>query len=438
MPQEGSSGRGAAEERLSPRGDLLGSASDEDQHDNDVPVEVGAGGRSTGVELELPDTDQEDGAGLSPALHDASKIEMQTLSPTIQALMSRLRDGMLDLAPDFQRKSGVWRDEQQSLLIESLLLRIPIPSFYVTELKEGPWTRDSSWAVVDGVQRLTAIARFVAPDALTQVTGVTMEPLRLRGLDYLRDEFEGQRYSDLSGRLQVRLNETQVVVHVIRPGTPEDTQFNIFTRINSGGMPLTRQEIRNAAVPGPTRKLLSSLADSPEFTSATGNGVSSERMADREMALRFLAFRISPPDSFPQRDFDQFLTSAMREFNNLSSEQRTAHTRDFKRSMVAAERIFGAHAFRKLHPGQERRSPINKALFESVAVNLADLSDHEHALLVASRDRVIAGYRQLMTDRDFERAISVGTGSRPQVLTRFTRVRELFRTILDDAGGSTL
>ncbi|MFE2558347.1 DUF262 domain-containing protein [Streptomyces sp. NPDC059352] len=97
------------------------------------------------------------------APYDPSKIEIQTLNPTINLLISRLVNGMIDLAPDFQRKTGIWSDEQQSRLIESLLLRIPIPSFHASELTDSSRAQDSSWAIVDGIQRLTAIARFIAP-----------------------------------------------------------------------------------------------------------------------------------------------------------------------------------------------------------------------------------------------------------------------------------
>lgn len=70
-------------------------------------------------------------------------------------------------------------------------------------------------------------------------------------------------------------------------------------------------------------------------------------------------------------------------------------------------------------------------------MNLAALSDRERSALVASREQVIEGFQQLMTDRDFERAVSVGTGDRVKVVDRFAKVRELFRTILENHGGNT-
>ncbi|WP_225096556.1 DUF262 domain-containing protein [Streptomyces sp. CoH27] len=421
--------RGAAREQQSLfsryRHDPLGEDS------GGLRVEVGADGRPTDVELEVQDGEAEDAADRITAPYDPSKIEIQTSNPTINLLMSRLSNGMIDLAPDFQRRAGIWSDEQQSRLIESLLLRIPIPSFYAAELD------DSEWAVVDGIQRLTAIARFIAPQALAEVAGIDAGPLRLRGLEYLKDDFEGKRYEDLTGRLQIRLNETQVVVHVIRPGTPEEVKFNIFARINTGGLPLTRQEIRHALIPGPARALLASLAESAEFLSATGGSVGVSRMADREMVLRSLAFMLTAPDAYKYQDFDQFLAHTMRLINRLPEQARTELADRFKQAMTTAEAVFGRHAFRKHFAGQRWRHPVNKALFESVTVNLAELTDAERAALVASRRQVMDGYDRLMANPVFEAVVSVSTGDRARVQARFTRIHDLFRAVLDDNGGST-
>ena len=412
----------------------------DDEAIGSLPVELGADGLATDVELELPDLDiEQDGVwdDSITAPYDPSRIEIQTLTPTIDLLMSRLREGMIDLAPDFQRRAGIWSDEQQSRLIESLLLRIPIPSFYVAELADSSWVADSSWAIVDGIQRLTAIARFIAPDALSGMAVLSAKPpLRLRGLEYLQKEFEGKGYQDLTGRLQIRLRETQVVVHSIRPGTPEAVKFNIFARLNTGGLALTRQEIRHALIPGPARELLASLALSTEFKSATGGRVPDARMADREMVLRFLAFRLTPPDEFrSNQEFDQFLAQAMHGINRLSAVQQSELADSFLDAMTAAEEIFGWYTFRKRYPGQTRRSPVNKALFEAVGVNLAQLTAEERAELVQSSGVVVEQFQELMTDPSFDRSISVGTGDRLKVATRFAAVQRLFHGVLSSGGG---
>lgn len=299
--------------------------------------------------------------------------------------------------------------------IESLLLRIPLPTLYAAESGE------ESWAVVDGIQRLTTIARFVDPAVIGD------SPLRLRGLEYLG--YNDKLYTDLPGAMQTRIDETELIIHLIRAGTPEAVKFNIFARINTGGLALTSQELRHALIPGPARVLLQSLADNPAFLSATQHSVRHERMADREMVLRFLAFRITEPARYPRGDLDAFLREAMKQLNGLNSAEFQRLTHEFILAMVSAEAIFGEHAFRKRLPGQTRRQPINKALFEAVSVNLATLTPSELAGLRKNRDLVRDELAKLMEDPKFQQAISVGTGDVEKVRKRFGAIHELFHRV---------
>lgn len=122
------------------------------------PLEIGSDGLPTGIELEQPADEADSQTGVFPFEPESIKIETQ--ASTVDLLLSRLREEMIDLAPDFQRRAGIWSDVQQSRLIESLLLRIPISSFHMAQ------DEDDNWAVVDGIQRLTSIARFMAPEAV--------------------------------------------------------------------------------------------------------------------------------------------------------------------------------------------------------------------------------------------------------------------------------
>ncbi|MEU5821194.1 DUF262 domain-containing protein [Streptomyces sp. NPDC047803] len=400
------------------------TAEDVDQPDSlflplGVPVEVGADGRPTGVELELPDDeDRYDDTEDSSAPFQPDSIRIRTETTTVDLLLSRLREGMIDLAPDFQRRTGIWDDRAQSRLIESLLLRIPVSNLHMAQGDED------RWAVVDGVQRLTAVARFMEPGLLD------LGPLTLRGLDYLW-RLHGSTYQDLTGRLKIRLRETQLTVHILEKGTPEAVKYNVFSRINTGGAPLRPQELRHALVPGPARDFLADLAEDPAFGEATRWSVSNERMADREMVLRFLAFRLSNPVEHTEKDFDQFLRNAMGKVNARNDEEREALAREFRVAMRCARELFGEHAFRKWH-GEERSAPvINKALFETVSVTLALLDDQGRARLVASRARVLDRFFALMKNWDFERAISVGTTDPAKIRTRFQHMGPVFRGVAD-------
>ncbi|MEU6142232.1 DUF262 domain-containing protein [Streptomyces sp. NPDC047081] len=379
----------------------------------DRPVEVGANGRPTGVELELP---PDEPVGVEEFLSPAD-IGIETQTVRLGDLLERLDDRGLDLAPDFHRRTGMWSDVQQSRFVESLLLGIPHPPLYVAQ------HADDTWSVVVGQQELTAFTRFLgmAPDGLTM--------LRLTGLEYL-PRYEGLIATELPGRLRLRLFETQAVVHVVRHTTPDDVKFNVFCRVSASGPHLTAQEIRHAMIPSGVRELLAGLAEQPSFGEATGFSVSNERMADRELVLRYLAFRMYPPADYQGSHFEQFLTAAMSRLGALPEDEIVQMLVGFFRAMETAQALFGQQAFRR-SLGHRRKLPVNKALFEAIAVNLAALDDDERARLVTSRDEVRDGlYKLLTTDFAFERALTVSPGDPAHVRMRFEVVARLFRGVL--------
>lgn len=213
---------------------------------------------------------------------DPTTVDIADRKFTISALLERLKHDELKLTPDFQRRANLWDATRKSRLIESVLLRIPLPSFYFSEDKDG------SFEVVDGLQRLCAIFHFVDYDRLNNATQANLNPLRLEGLQYLRD-MEGKSFTNLERPFQRRINELEINVNVIRATTPKAVMFNVFARLNQGGLPLSAQEIRNAIYPGPWRDHIRALAQSSAFLKATEHRVPTDRQQDMEMVLRFVA-----------------------------------------------------------------------------------------------------------------------------------------------------
>jgi Protein of unknown function DUF262 len=391
----------------------------------EVRHELDSRGSDAGVESEeLVDEDAEIREPFDPRLIDVT-TEMRSLD----TLVRRLSAGQIDLDPDFQRSRGIWTDQKKSLLIESLLLRIPLPTFYVAEIDGSEDLGDSSWAVVDGIQRLSTIAEFVEPDVLG------LSSLRLRGLEYLHTE-EGKLFHELSSSLQLRILESQFTIQVIRKSTPEPVKLNIFARINTGGVPLSAQELRHALLPGPARGFLRELAHSREFKDAVDHSVSPTRMVDREMALRYVAFRISDPETYRDQDFDSFLRDTMRTINRWDEMEQVRHREDFAAAMRAGVEIFGNDAFRKRYEKGDPRRPVSKALFEAVAVALARVRDKRGdnglAILAARSDVVKSQFIDLMNEREFDRSVSQGTGDPARVRFRFSKLRELMEAVLED------
>ena len=311
--------------------------------------------------MEVEKADSGEGAIRSP--FDPSKIDVITQARTVDLLLTRLREGELDLSPDFQRRANIWDEARKSSLIESMLLRIPIPSLYVSEDKEGNYT------VVDGLQRLCAIAHFVDTAALNKAANVSLNPLRLTGLQSSLQDYRNRSFAELPRPLQRRINETELTLHIIRASTPEDVKFNIFSRINRGGLPLTAQEIRNAIYRGPWRMRVRQLAESPRFLAATEHKIKGERMEDIELVLRFVAhytFHQKRPDD---QNLDDFLNDTVKNRSNHWDDEKWEDISSaFNRALEGAGKVFGRFAFRKYFGANQYRRPINRGLFETETV----------------------------------------------------------------------
>ena len=344
---------------------------------------------------------------------DPEKIRVDTRPYTIDILLNRIKYGELNLSPDFQRTDNIWNSKTKSRLVESILVRIPLPAFYMDA------TDEDKWVVIDGLQRLTTLKQFAIDKSLV-----------LSELEFLDLNLNGKNFDELPRNLQRRIIETQVTVYLIQKGTPPEVKFNIFRRINTGGLPLSLQEIRHALNQGKSTKFLEKLSKLPEFKQATANSISGQRMSDREFILRFLAFVINSYGDYKATEFDSFLSDVMGTINKMEESDLNSLEHRFSKSMVAAHQIFDNDAFRKRYRVDAPRSPINKALFESWAVNLSKLNEEQIAILVDKKDIVRAKFVDLMNDRNFDSAISQGTGDIRKVMRRFSAIEQLIQEVL--------
>ena len=347
---------------------------------------------------------------------DPTFIRIEPRQITVDLILRRFKANEIDLQSDFQRMVGIWDEVKQSRLIESMLLRIPLPAFYIDA------SDDDKWLVIDGLQRLNAINRFM-----------NLRDLALRRLEFWQ-EYNGKTFDALPRPLQRRLEETQLTLYVVQKGTPLKAKSNIFKRINTGGMPLSGQEIRHALNQGASTRLLEELAKTKEFQDAVAGSVSAMRMADRECVLRYLAFKLRRPSQYSSRDdLDSFLNERMQQINRLGEETPQVLDEikdDFRRTMKAATRIFGDRAFRKHFPDQDRRLPVSKALFEVWTVNLDKLCESQVDLLVERRELLMEKFAKLMEDTEFMSAISSSTGDSNRVHCRFKRIEQIIQEAL--------
>ena len=344
-------------------------------------------------------------------IYDPEKINVRTREPTIEQLLRRIDEAALDLAPDFQRHANIWKDEAKSRLIESILIRIPLPAFYIDA------TDEDKWLVVDGLQRLSALKQFMSD-----------KTLRLCGLEYLNN-FEGKTYDEIERRYQRRIEETQVTVYLIEKGTPPEVKYNIFKRINTGGLPMSPQELRHALNPGKATKFLAKLATSNEFKQVTKlSNLRKMRMDDREFILGFLAFNITSYQDERSEKRNLFLSKALYKVNNMSEYELQDIENNFRKAMVAAWEIFGKNAFRKISKHQTKMFPINKALFEVWSVNLSLLSDEQLDILKQHKEQLIEKFINYV-DSDREFLISISQAAE-KIEYRFRIIEKIIQEVL--------
>lgn len=395
-------------------------------------------------------TDDEEEEETEPFNPEEISIEPKVVP--MDVLLRRIMQGTIILNPDFQRNE-IWDQTQKSRLIESLMLKIPIPMFYV-----AADTR-SVWSVVDGLQRISTIRDFVLgqdylknPIANKDRKGKGM---RLSGLEFWGNQYNGKCFDDLPIFLQNRIYETEFRFTVVNPGTPEEVKRNIFKRLNTGGAPLTPQEIRNALYTGPGTRLLSRLAHEKLFLQATCYSIQPGRMLDHEIILRYLSFLVRDYTAY-NRSFgsDTWLSdtliilNARPHFDSTDLQKRiqkqtvvaeTLKNLDdetiewtFRIAMLRAIRIFGKHAFRKSVPGM-RRTPINKSLFETWSILLGNMPENDYRQLSDRKEQLFREYGNLLREKNFEIAISRDSMRHSSVAYRYLKLKSLLTNICQHA-----
>jgi hypothetical protein len=333
-------------------------------------------------------------------------VLIRTESRTVYEVVRRIRDGRFIMDPDFQR-DFIWTPDKQSKLIESMLMRIPLPVFYLAERDDG------KAVVVDGLQRLTTFGRFLD------------DKLPLQNLE-LAVDLNGRTFTSLSPKLRNRVEDTQLVLYLIDFKVPEQAKLDIFERVN-GGVPLTRQQMRNSIYSGPATRWLKSEARSDEFLAATARTLDWRTMRDRECVNRFCAFRCLGVDAYKRGDMDAFLASALKKMNDMESSQLASMSNDFRRSMRNNLTIFGEHAFRKHSFTSAKRSVINVALFDVFSILLTEVSENKAQELA---ERIHSAFFKMMEDSTFLDAISFSTNSTRKVKSRFEIARSIFGDLL--------
>lgn len=344
-----------------------------------------------------------------------SDINIDTHPMNVGDLIEMIEAGWINFDTEYQRLQNLWSEVLQSRLIESILLGLRLPAFYFEEVSRRKWN------IIDGLQRCCAIQNFCVK-----------KTLRLSGLEFLGNEFNGKGYDDFPFEIRRDLRMLPITVNILQKGTPPDVKYILFKRLNTGGITLTPQEIRTAMFPEVV-PILREMAESPEFLRVTHKKIPTRRQEDKDFVSRFIAFYLLGYQAYKSNmDIDTFVNGSMQKLRNeINSGIVKTMKADFIRSLLTAEKIFGDDAFRKRFRWGDPLKPLNKAYFEVLTTAFARLDAEEEACLVSRKELLKDNLILLMNNATFATSISTGTGRLDRVQTRFEGVDKAIRATID-------
>jgi Protein of unknown function DUF262 len=339
------------------------------------------------------------------------QIVTQKLDLPISTLPVMLQD-QIKINPEFQRRDR-WDEQRQSRLIESLLMNVPIPPVFLGEDEYG------FYVVLDGRQRLTAIQNFLN------------NTLTLSGL-VVWEDLNGLRFNDLVRRgLDKHLTRRFISAIALLKESSPAIKYDVFDRLNTGGVKANEMEVRNAVFRGPFTDTLHKLSRFPDFcktweipvdlVDAQSNPLY-QKMIDLSIVLRF--FALLDPDRI-EGAFKDHLSEFMEERNKLYLADRALEAQDtarFTRAVGNSLFIFGANSFRNVT--KKSSGPPSLPIAEAIMIALSDYEPNQITTECAGKIR--DSFAALCSDADFVKATSSGTNGKGAIKTRISMAKAAF------------
>ena len=326
-------------------------------------------------------------------------IKTDSYPMSIGEIISIYIGGELELHPDFQRFFR-WSIQQKTNLIESIMLGIPIPSVFVSQRTDGVWD------VIDGLQRLSTILQFVG--VLKDENGNVLPPLclaagkylpSLRGKYWEKDDDQDQE-SSLSTAERILIKRAKLGINIVLRESDENTKYDLFERLNTGGSQLSEQEVRNCVLIMKSKGVytwLKQLSQNENFQNCVSL---SDRLTieqyDVELATRFIVLKSLGRDDLSHiADLTTFLTERILSFADSVSSDGTVLQREkevFEKTFSLLWAATGEDSFRRYDKQKGKfLGAFLVSAFEAIALglghNVAQWSEDNAAEL---KQRIIA------------------------------------------------
>lgn len=294
---------------------------------------------------------------------ETRKVDFDTFDISVKEIVSMVDEGIIDIAPEYQRQFR-WPDANQSKLIESVLLGIPIPSLFMAANKNG------SWELIDGVQRINTLIHFIGSPEQVKRYGFDHR-LELTDLDILKG-FNGYTYTVLPKPIQLKLSLRPLKVTTLSDKSDLKVRFDLFERLNTGGIKLTNQEIRACVYRGTFNDFIISLSNNNDFKKVVKlPRAKSHDGTDTELILKFFAYK------YNRQQFDHSVVDFLNDYMKTAT-----HKFDYEKGRILFEETF--KQLRKEFPegikrGNRTTTPHN--LFEAIAVGAADVIEKKGTII---------------------------------------------------------
>lgn len=322
---------------------------------------------------------------------------------SVSTLVGMMEKGEVAI-PEFQRRY-VWSDRQASRLVESLIIQCPIPVIYLNQEK------DETFSVIDGNQRLNSLKRFLE-DAYTLV-GLTSYP-----------ELTGLKYSQLDKRFQRHIGNRVLRCTVILKETHPQVKFDVFERLNSGAVALTRQELRHGLYYGSLLKAAASVAKELKLDAHFG-GRKDKRMKAEELVIRYWA--LSEGIGAYEKPLASFITNYAEMNRNPSDDDLEKLSKDIRTAHARAVLLFGQHCFSFTRAGASR---FNAAVFDAQMVACSKLTTPKFQILQGQLDAIQTEYEKLQENPEYARSVTLATSDKAALQGRIHKVSTLLKTFL--------
>lgn len=329
-------------------------------------------------------------------------VSFDSYDLAVRQITDMLAEKMIDIAPEYQRHFK-WNPERQSQLIESLMLGIPVPSLFMAT------NSDSSWEVIDGLQRITTIINFIGSENLIKEINPHGNKLRLTGLEKLT-AMNGLTFDELPKSIQIMFNTRPIRVTVLNDRSDFGVRFDLFERLNTGGITLHPKEIRNCIFLGPFNDFIKTCAKNKNFRNIIKLPQDAERSGSlEELVLKFFAY---------YEDKEKFVHS-VEGFLNDYMEQKTLTFKNEK----TLKSVFDS-TFKLLNESLpdgivrgNRKNTTPIVLYEAISVGTA--------LAISDKKSVSSEKLKLLLDNPKLKKLTTGaTNSRKMLLERLALVHE--------------